>query len=39
MNVQHSLHLAIWIFLGAMLLGSHVWNAFWILVDRKKPRA
>lgn len=28
-------HLALWIFIGLMLVGSHVWNAGCLILNRK----
>lgn len=28
-------HLALWLFVGLMLVGSHVWHAATLILDRK----
>lgn len=38
MTAQYALHLAMWLFLGVALVGSHIWNAAYILLDTEKPR-
>lgn len=38
MTAQYALHLAMWLFLGVALVGSHIWNASCILLDAKKPQ-
>ena len=35
MNAQHAVHLAMWLFLGTILIGSHIWNAVCVLLDRR----
>lgn len=36
MTFHYSLHLAIWLFVGMMLVGSHLWNAGRIVLTQKK---
>lgn len=39
MTLHYALHLGGWFTLGGLLLGSHLWNAAWLVLGKKKPRA
>jgi hypothetical protein len=28
-------HLALWLFIGLMIVGSHVWHAFWLVTKTR----
>lgn len=30
-------HLALWLFVGLMLVGSHVWHAVWLVLKPREP--
>lgn len=39
MTLQYAPYLAVWFTVGAILVGSHVWNAAVVLLNSRKPRS